>query len=150
MKLTACAKTLNFRVYVPQSRPHLPSSISTALLMGSRWCSNVSTLNARLLNSAPLFTKLSQHALSLGWIHSKSCLLSFVTKVYASAEPQALAMPQVMFPHRQSTQWLVAPSVRRHMSVPARHAVSDTFLLTRTTCQHHYQWLLLLLQAVQT
>lgn len=83
--------------------PFMSPSIYSALLINSRWSSNVSTLNARLLNSAPLFTKPSWPALILGWTPSMPCLLSFVTKLYANAEAQALAMHQDISPHQPFT-----------------------------------------------
>ena len=127
-----------------------PYSTQSALLIHSRWCSNVSTLNARLLNSAPPFTKPFRHALTPRWMPPMPCLLSSVIKVYVSAEARAQAMHQVISRHRQSTPWLVALSVRRHTSVLVQHAVSAIFLFTRMTCRCHYQWLLLYLQAGPT
>lgn len=120
----------------------MPPSVLSALLRNSRWCSNVSTLNAKPLNSAPPFTKRSRNALILGWIPSMPCLLSSVTRVYASAEAQLLAMHQVISPHQLSTPWLVA------LSVLVRHVASATSLLTRTTCRLQDQWPSLHLQVM--
>lgn len=128
--------------------PLMSPSILSTLLINFRWYSNASTLNVRLLNSAPPFTKLSQHALILGWTISMPCLLSSVTKVYASAEAQALAMRRGISPDQPSTLWLVALSVRLHMSALVRHVASATFLLPRVTCRCHYQWPFPHLQAV--
>lgn len=81
-----------------------PSSHSSALLRNSRWYSNVSTLSARLLNSDPPSTKLSRHVLILGLIPLMPLLLlSFVTKLYANVEAQAVAMYQVIFLRQPST-----------------------------------------------
>lgn len=111
--------------------------------MDSRRCSNVSTLNARLVNSAPPFTKPFPHALILGWIPLMHSLLSSVTKIYVSVEAQALAIRLVDSPRQPSTPWLVALSVRPHMSVLVRHAASAIMLLKRMACQFYYQWLFL-------
>ena len=117
-----------------------PFSISRALLMDSRWFSNVFTLNARLLNLAPPSTKPSLLALMLGWIPSMHRLLLSVTKVYESAEARSAAMHQAMSLHLLFTLWLVVLLAGRYTSVPVRHAALVTFFRTRMTCRRHYQW----------
>lgn len=110
----------------------------------SRSSSNVSTPNARPLNSALLYTTLLRLALSPTKTFLASCLLSFVTKVYANAEVQPLGLLLAMFLHQRSTRLRVAQSVLQHYtSHPAlEQPVPLAIFQLPRMAYPHLRWLL--------
>lgn len=99
--------------------------------MLSRRCSNVFTLNAKLLNSALPFTSPSQNVPASIPLAHLIYLLSFANRVFANAEPQTLrpspplqpVMSRVTCRHLQSTRQLTVTSVALALPTPEREVL---------------------------